>query len=72
MGDSGISRPHCNREGDPLAAECVAGLYSPRKPEKTPLYQLVETHYETVKGLWEERFERSQEERERRTLDTGT
>ena len=54
-----MSCPHCNREEFPLAAECgAAGLYRPRKPEKTPLYRLVEAHFETVKGVWEDRFER--------------
>ena len=33
-------------------------LYRPRNPRKTPLYQLMETHYEDVKALWEERFEK--------------
>lgn len=32
--------------------------YRPRNPRATPLYQLLETHFETVKGNWEERFER--------------
>ena len=33
--------------------------YRPRNPRVTPLYQLVDNHYETVKGVWEERFERT-------------
>jgi hypothetical protein len=33
-------------------------LYRPRQPRATSLYQLLNKHYETVKGLWEERFER--------------
>jgi Putative transposase len=32
--------------------------YRRRNPRATSLYQLLEVHYETVKGLWEERFER--------------
>ena len=32
-------------------------LYRPRNPRSTPLFQLVEAHYEDVKALWEERFE---------------
>ena len=28
-----------------------------RNPRATSLYQLLDVHYETVKGLWEERFE---------------
>lgn len=32
--------------------------YRPRNPRATSLYQLVDNHYETVKGLWEDRFER--------------
>jgi hypothetical protein len=34
-------------------------LYKPRQARKTPLYQLLETYYEDVKALWEERFEKS-------------
>jgi len=30
---------------------------SPARPQATPLYLLVETTYEEVKGQWEERFE---------------
>ena len=34
-------------------------LYRPRQARQTPLYQLLETYYEDVKALWEERFEKS-------------
>ena len=34
------------------------GLYRPRNARATPLYQLLESYYEDVKALWEERFER--------------
>jgi hypothetical protein len=34
-------------------------VYRPRDPRKTPLYGLLESLYERVKGAWEERFERS-------------
>jgi hypothetical protein len=41
-----------------MSAECPpAGVYRPRNPRSTPLYRLVETHYDEVKGQWEERFE---------------
>ena len=33
-------------------------LYRPRQPRKTPLYQLLETHYEEIKASWEDRFEK--------------
>jgi hypothetical protein len=33
-------------------------LYRPRNPRKTALYQLMEAHYEEVKALWEDRFEK--------------
>jgi len=33
-------------------------LYRPRNPRASALYQLLDSHYETVKGLWEERLER--------------
>jgi hypothetical protein len=32
--------------------------YRQRNPRATPLYQILETHYETDKGVWEERIER--------------
>ncbi len=32
-------------------------FYRTRDPRATSLYCLVEKHYDTVKGLWEERFE---------------
>lgn len=39
-------------------ADVCPPLYRPRNPRATCLYQLLDKHYETVKGLWEERFER--------------
>jgi len=33
-------------------------LYRPRSPRQSPLYQLLDAHYERVKDLWDERFER--------------
>ena len=33
-------------------------LYRPRNPRASPLYQLLETYYEQVKAIWEERFEK--------------
>jgi hypothetical protein len=39
-------------------AEDGPPLYRPRNPRATPLYQLLETHFETLKRQWEERFER--------------
>ena len=41
----------------PRAQPCPP-RYRPRNPRATSLYQLLETHYDTVKGLWEERSER--------------
>ena len=35
-----------------------SSAYRPRNPRATSLYQLLDKHYETVKGLWDERFER--------------
>jgi len=32
-------------------------LYRPRNVRATPLYQLLETYYEDVKAIWEERFQ---------------
>ena len=33
-------------------------LYRPRNVRATPLYQLLESYYEDVKALWEDRFEK--------------
>ena len=33
-------------------------LYQPRQARKTPLYQLVEKHYEDVKAVWDDRFKK--------------
>ncbi len=41
-----------------MSEACAAKGYRPRNPRLTPLYRLVETFYEEVKGCWEERFER--------------
>ena len=41
----------------PLVAECAVGFFRARKPQESPLYRLVEALYDTVKGVWEERFE---------------
>ncbi len=38
-------------------ADVYPPRYRPRNPRATSLYQLLESRYETVKGLWEERFE---------------
>ena len=38
--------------------EITCRVYRPRDPRKTPLYGLLESLYERVKGAWEERFER--------------
>jgi hypothetical protein len=32
-------------------------VYKPRNPRKSPLFRLLEPLYDTVKGVWEERFE---------------
>jgi hypothetical protein len=39
--------------------EITCRVYRPRDPRKTPLYGLLDSLYERVKGAWEERFERS-------------
>mgnify|MGYP001826475941 CR=1 FL=1 len=40
-----------------MATSCPAA-YRARSPRATPLYRLVEEHFDEVKGQWEERFER--------------
>jgi hypothetical protein len=62
-----------------MSAQCAAaGVYRPRSPRTTPLYRLVEAHYDEVKGQWEERFEGRYgywrgfvDEQVRRYLDCG-
>ena len=55
-----------------------ATQYRARSPRATPLYRLFETHFEEVRGQWEERFERRfgfwrgfVDEQVRRYLDCG-
>ena len=35
----------------------MPAVYRPRDPRKTPLFRLLEAHYEPVKLYWEQRFE---------------
>ena len=43
----------------PLASEGgYPSLYRPRNVRATALYQLLESYYEQVKALWEDRFEK--------------
>ena len=40
-------------------SECgYPSIYRQRNPRASSLYQLLDSLYDTVKGLWEERFER--------------
>jgi hypothetical protein len=39
-------------------AQGCAARYRARNPRATPLYRLFETHFDEVRGQWEERFER--------------
>ena len=39
--------------------EITCRVYRPRDPRKTPLFGLLDSLYDRVKGAWEERFERS-------------
>ena len=59
-------------------AQSCAARYRARNPRATPLYRLFETHFDEVKGQWEERFERRcgfwrgfVDEQVRRYLDCG-
>jgi len=40
-----------------VASGCPAA-YRARSPRATPLYRLIEGHFDEVRGQWEERFER--------------
>jgi hypothetical protein len=37
----------------------AVAIYQQRNPQSTPLYFLVESLYDKVKAVWEQRFERS-------------
>ena len=59
-------------------AQACAARYRARNPRATPLYRLFETHFDEVRGQWEERFERRcgfwrgfVDEQVRRYLDCG-
>ena len=51
---------HGQRGGltEPPSPSAACPVYKSRNPRGTSLYQLLEAHFETLKGLWEERFER--------------
>ena len=60
-----------------MAQSCTA-RYRARNPRATPLYHLFESHFEEVRGQWEERYERRLgfwrgfvDEQVRRYLDCG-
>ena len=60
-----------------MATSCPAA-YRARSPRATPLYRLFETHFDEVRGQWEDRFERRfgfwrgiVDEQIRRYLDCG-
>ena len=38
--------------------ESCPRIYKPRRPSQSPLYALLESLYERVKLVWEERFEK--------------
>jgi len=38
-------------------AECAKGVYRPRRPCETPLYRLVEEHYERFEQVYPDRYE---------------
>jgi hypothetical protein len=40
-------------------ADACPTVYRPRNPRATALFQPVEAHYEDVKSLWEDRFEKT-------------
>ena len=46
------------RQEDPLLPEEHSVLYRPRQPREPPLYRLVDSFYDKVKGRWEQEFER--------------
>ena len=57
-----VSIPYGHRGGNscrlaPPKDNCPP-VYRPRNPRASSLYQLFDSHYETVKAVWEERFER--------------
>ena len=59
-------------------AQVCAARYRARNPRATTLYRLFETHFDEVRGQWEERFERRcgfwrgfVDEQVRRYLDCG-
>lgn len=38
-------------------AASPAGIYRPRRPQSSPLYRLLQDHFEELAGAYEERFE---------------
>ena len=40
-------------------AEQVKGVYRPRNPRATALYQILEDHFETFTGVYDDRYQQS-------------
>ena len=40
-----------------MSEACAAKAYRPRDPRAPPQYRLFESHFDEVKGQWEERYE---------------
>jgi hypothetical protein len=39
-----------------IVAECVKGVYRPRKPRKTAFFRLVSQHYEEFERIYPEKY----------------
>ena len=59
MHSHAAGEPACHRAGSETERAVPEGpaKYRPRDPAASPLFRLIDTYYEKVKGLWEECFE---------------
>ena len=53
-----FAKATAGRLGLSTTTEPSPSLYRPRQPQNTPLYFLLESLYDDVKAVWEDKFER--------------
>lgn len=44
--------------GQPALCQNITGIYHPRKPTDSPLYKLLQAHFDHFEQVYDERFER--------------
>ena len=50
--------PGTTQQADPRRTTTPSGVYRPRRPQASPLYRLIEDHFEEFSTVYDERFAR--------------